>query len=300
MLAPIALFTYKRFETLKQTVESLKNNCEAKDSELFIFSDASKSEKDDEKVYKVREYLKTITGFKTITIHEKIINYGLARSIIEGTTEIINRYGKVIVVEDDLLLSTSFLTYMNQMLDKYQDNQDVFQISGFGLKIHKSKDYNYDVYFHIRPNSWGWGTWIDRWNSVDWNVKSWQNIKTNKNEQKSFNQGGSDLYDMLKRYKEHRNQSWYIRFAYSQFLQKKYAITPIKSLVINNGFIKESTNCDSYNRYKTEFQKSIKPEFNIPAKTIINNDLIQQAYKYYSIPTRILSKIITIFIRFVR
>jgi hypothetical protein len=299
-LAPIVLFVYKRLNTLQQTIETLKKNIEITDSELFIFSDASKSVQDNEKIDQVRDYIKTITGFKKITITEREQHYGLAKSIIEGVTEIMNRYGKVIVIEDDLLLSESFLIYMNQMLTTYQDNQDVFQIAGFGLKIRKSKNYDYDVYFHNRPNPWGWGTWIDRWNSVDWDVKNWSSIKNNKKEQNAFNDAGSDLFKMLKRNMEKQNDSWFVRFAYSQSLQKKQAITPIKSLVINNGFIKESTHCNTYNRYKTDFQKGIKTEFIAPEKMLINKSLIKQAYRYYSIPTRILSKIKTIFIRLVR
>ncbi|MDR1730365.1 MAG: glycosyltransferase [Prevotellaceae bacterium] len=299
-LAPICLFVYNRLELTKQTVESLKKNFLANESELFIFSDGAKSKNATEKVEQVREYVKTIEGFKTITILESEINKGLAKSIIDGVTEIINKYGKTIVIEDDLYLSPSFLAYMNQMLDNYCSCQDVFQISGFGLKVRKPADYHYDVFFHNRPNSWGWATWCDRWNSVDWEVKNWVRLKEDKRKQKAFNRGGTDLFKMLKGYMEGKNNSWYVRFAYAQFAQHKYAIAPIKSFVLNRGFIKDSTHCDAYNRYKTDFQDSKFVQIQFPQQLFIERRLINQAFRYYSLSARFIAKIRTFFTKIFR
>ncbi len=134
-LSPIVLFTYKRLGTLKKTIAALSVNSLAASSDLIVYSDGSKSSNDDVIIAEIRGYLKTITGFKTITIHESPTNKGLANSIIGGVTDVIEQYGKVIVLEDDLIVSQNFLAFMNEALDFYEQNNEVFSVSGYGLKV---------------------------------------------------------------------------------------------------------------------------------------------------------------------
>ena len=130
-LAPIVIFTYKRLDTLQKAIESLKSNELATQSLLYIYSDAARSDNDVTGVTEVRNYLKTINGFKNIEIIQAVNNIGLANSIINGVSDIINRYGKIIVLEDDLILTPNFLTFMNEALNYYQNNSKVYSISGF-------------------------------------------------------------------------------------------------------------------------------------------------------------------------
>lgn len=301
-LTPIIVFAFNRVDTLQNTIESLKKNKEAKDSELFIFVDGPRLNKEGEKeqVLAVQEYVKTITGFKNINYTFSERNKGLAQSIIEGTTTIIKQYKKVIVVEDDLYVSPCFLTYMNTMLNIYKDDQRIFQISGYGLKIKVPKDYVYDIYMHNRAHSWTWGTWEDRWNSVDWDVKDYQELLQNKSRQKGFNRGGSDLFKMLKDYMEGKNNSWYIRFTYSMFSQGKYGICPIRSLVINDGFRAQATHCNTYNRYTVDFFNEYKNDFVIPKHIEWNPLISKRVYKYWSIPYRCYGKFMTILNKIMR
>ncbi|WP_372715180.1 glycosyltransferase, partial [Ilyobacter sp.] len=129
-IAPIALFVYNRPKETEGLIKSLKNNKLAEDSPLFIFSDAPKSEEQREKVSETRDIIKKISGFKNIEIFESEENKGLARSIIEGVTQIINRYGKIIVLEDDLILADDFLEYMNEALEMYEDNDSIWSVTG--------------------------------------------------------------------------------------------------------------------------------------------------------------------------
>ena len=138
-LAPIALFVYNRPKHTKQTIEALKKNKLSHDSELFIFSDGHKGEKDREKVNETRNYIKTITGFKKITIEKKEKNWGLADSIVDGVTKIINKYGKIVVLEDDIVTSPYFLNYMNDALNIYKDEPQVMHIAGYIYPINKNK-----------------------------------------------------------------------------------------------------------------------------------------------------------------
>lgn len=235
----IILFTYRRIPN--KTIESLLKNSLAQKSEIFIFSDGYKNEKDKNDVLKVRNYLKTINGFKKITIIEREKKYGLAKNIINGVTKIINQYGNVIVLEDDLIVSSDFLQFMNEALNFYEKDEKIWAISGYTPKLKSLENYDKDVYLSVRANSWGWATWKDRWNSIDWNIKDWQEFKRNRDAIKKFNLGGNDLYKMLELQMLGKIDSWAIRWCYNQFKHNKYAIYPKCSKIKNIGFDKIGT-----------------------------------------------------------
>lgn len=159
--SPVCIFVYNRPWHTKQTIEALKRNVLADQSDLIIYSDAPKNPAAFEKVKEVRDYIKTITGFKTVSIIERNENLGLARSIINGVTEVINKYGRVIVLEDDLVTSPYFLSFMNNALEIYKNNQKVWHITGWNYSI-DSVGLD-EVFFWKVMNCSGWGTWSDRW-----------------------------------------------------------------------------------------------------------------------------------------
>ena len=133
-LAPIILFVYNRPWHTQQTVEALQKNELSSESDLVIFADGPKAnatEEQKEKISQVREYTHKISAFKSVTIYEKEINCGLANSVIAGVTEIINKFGKVIVVEDDLVTSRYFLNFMNETLDFFENDEWIFSVSGY-------------------------------------------------------------------------------------------------------------------------------------------------------------------------
>ena len=294
MPAPVIVFGFNRPDVFSETIEALMRNSLATDTNLYIFIDGPRNDEDVSKVADVVKIARAVTGFKSVTVNVSSVNKGLADSIISGVTDIIELYGRVIVVEDDLIVASSFLTYMNQFLDKYEHDYRIFQISGFGVKIKPPKDYKYDIYMHIRAQSWTWGTWKDRWETVDWEVTDFVELSHDKKKQRAFNKGGSDLFGMLKGYMNGVNNSWYIRFNYSMFKQKKYAIVPIKSLVHNEGFRTDATHCNAYNRYKIDFQRETKITFTSPHAIKPDIRLYKQAVKYWSIKYRIYGKIMTI------
>lgn len=295
MLAPIIIFAFNRPEALKNTVSSLLKNEEAQASDLYVFVDGARlnKEREEEKVKAVQDFVKSIKGFKNTQYFFSKENKGLANSIINGTTQIIEKYGKVIVVEDDLYVSSSFLRFMNEMLDRYEKDERIFQISGYGSRIKRPSDYLYDIYLNERAHSWSWGTWIDRWNTVDWDVKDYEELKKSRSEQNKFNKRGSDLFKMLKGYMEGKNNSWYIRFNYSMYKQKRYSINPFRSLVRNDGFNSEATHCNTYNRYKIDFEEKHQGDFIVPIHIEANEAIMKEAVKYWSIPYRIYGKIMT-------
>lgn len=298
MYAPIVIFAFNRLEPLKTCVASLLSNSEAAESDFIVFVDGARvgKEGEDEKVKSVQRYVKSITGFKSLTYFFAEQNKGLANSIIDGSTYVVKKYGRIIVVEDDLYVSKSFLRFMNEMLDTFENDERIMQVSGYGCKLTRLCDYPYDAYLNERAHSWTWATWENRWKTVDWDVKDYDELLKSPKLQKSFNKRGSDLFGMLKGYMEKKNKSWYIRFNYSMFKQHKYSIMPVKSLVRNEGFGADATNCGGWNMYKVDFEEEHKDVFNVPKGIEPCERIIANSVRYWSIPYRIYRKIRTFLI----
>jgi len=295
MPSPVIIFAFNRLDTLKACVESLMRNELFTESDLIVYVDGPRANKEGEaeRVEAVRQYVQSISGSKSLVWHFSDYNKGLAASIIDGVTEVINQYEKAIVVEDDLYLSPSFLTYMNTMLEAYKNDSRIMQVTGYSAKIRHSERFHCDHYLTRRAHSWSWGTWKDRWETVDWEVKDYDELAASKEKQKAFNEYGSDLFGMLKGWKTGVNNSWYIRFDYAMHKQGRFSIAPICSLVRNDGFGSEATNCKSYNRYIVDFQNIYKEEWDLPKYIEWNKKLDKESVRYWSIPYRIYGKIRT-------
>lgn len=249
-MVPIIIFAFNRPKSFQDTIESLKNNKESQNSLLFIYVDGPRKNniEDLKNIKEVQRLASNISGFKNVYLKFSETNNGLAKSIISGVSEVIEKYGSVIVLEDDLIVQPNFLSFMNQGLGKYENNKDVFSICGYTNKIKIPSNYPFDSYFCTRSSSWGWATWKDRWKTIEWSFENWSEWVKYK---KEFNRwGGSDCFSMLKGCKEGRNKSWAIRFCFSQFLQNKLSVFPVKSLVKNDGFDGMGTNCKGYSRFK--------------------------------------------------
>jgi hypothetical protein len=293
-LAPIALFCYKRLDTLTQTIEALQKNDLAAESELFIFSDGPKKAADEAVIADIRKYLKTVSGFKKTTVIEAPANKGLAKSIISGVTEIVNKYGRIIVLEDDLVTSQNFLVYMNRGLDYYEAKQKVFSVGAFTIPIKGLKKNT--VYFTQRADSCGWGTWKDRWSIIDWDVKDYPALMQDSSAQRAFNRMGSDMTGLLTKQRQGKINSWAIRWCYHQFKHDLYSVHPVVSKIKNIGFDSpDATHTkEKFNRFDTTLDKdvSVETDFDVPVR--LEKKTIRQFVRPYTISNRVWYKIRTI------
>ena len=243
--APVVAFVYNRPDKAKKMMESLAGNKYAKDSDLFIYSDGPKNENARDGVEKTREYIDSVkeTGhFLSVTIIKAEKNKGLAASVISGVGEVMDRYGRAIVVEDDLILSPGFLAYMNTCLDYYSEDKRIWSVSGYTPMLRSAKRYEKDVYLNYRASSWGWGTWKDRWDMVDWNVSDYDSFKYNPVANIRFCLGGNDQPSMLRTQMKGKLDSWAIRWCYAQSRRGMYSIAPTHTLVENSGLDGSGTN----------------------------------------------------------
>lgn len=247
-LAPITLFVYNRPWHTKKTIEALQKNILALDSDLIIFSDGAKDSLDSQDgVLAVREYLKTISDFKSVEIIEREKNYGLAKSIIAGVNEVIEQYGRIIVLEDDMVSSRYFLQYMNEALELYENEDEVVSIHGYIYPVKKTLS---ETFFLKGADCWGWATWKRGWDLFERDgQKLLQELETKKLT-KEFDFSGSAPYtQMLTDQIAGKNDSWAIRWYASAFLKNKLTLYPGRSLINNIGLDGSGTHCDSDNNF---------------------------------------------------
>ncbi len=228
-LAPIVLFTYNRLKNTRETVSCLLANSEAGASDLIVYSDAPKNEKAAESVQAVRDYLHTVTGFKSVTLVEREVNYGLVRNITSGVTEVIGRYGRVIVLEDDHSVSPYFLKYMNEGLERFAGREDIACIHGY---VYPHKDPLPEAFLVKGADCWGWATWERAWKIFDMDAARMYNEIVRQGRGREFDFNGSYPYmKMLKDQAAGTKNSWAICWYASAFLQDMYTVYPGESLV---------------------------------------------------------------------
>lgn len=252
--APIILFTYNRPWHTRQTIEALQKNALAEQSDLIIYSDAPKDQSAINLVNQVREYIKSINGFKSIKIVERSENWGLAKSIISGVTKVIEEYGKVIVLEDDIVTSPAFLSFMNQSLNYYKSNEKVWHVSGWSYPIENISEE--DVYFWRVMNCWGWATWQDKWQyfqkDTDYLIDTFS-----KKMIKDFDLNNSGIFwSQVLDNKQGKIDTWAIYWYATIFLNQGLCLNPAQSYVRNIGLDGSGENCGLDNNLSSEILNS--------------------------------------------
>lgn len=246
-LAPIVLFTYNRLDHTKQTVEALRANLYAKESVLYIYSDAPKTEVAGEAVQAVRDYLHTIDGFREVYIILREENWGLARNIMDGVTEIVNQYGKIIVLEDDIITSKYFLKYMNDALEIYKESPRVMNVSAYMYPL-VTEDLP-EVFFMHYGYCWGWATWKSAWSYFEREPEKLIQEFT-KDDIYRFNlEGAVDVWQQVIANEEGQLYTWAVFWYAAIFRNQGLTLTPRASLTLNVGMDGTGEHCGTTNLY---------------------------------------------------
>lgn len=244
--APLVVFVYNRPIHTRQVLDALNDNLLAKETDLFIFADAAKKPEAASSVQEVRDLIHAFakeSDFHSVTIKEAEKNIGCRDSIIQGVSEVIGQYGRVIVVEDDLLCRKNFLQYMNEGLNLYERDERIWSLAGHTRDFPQLKDYPYDFYLTRRACSWGWATWKDRWDRIDWNVSDYESFRKNPYRRWRLARGGGDLYQMLENEMMGKTDAWDLRLQYSMAKTDMYTVYPTHTFVYNIGFDGSGTHC---------------------------------------------------------
>jgi len=237
--APVVAFAYNRADKIIKCLESVEKNEEAKETDLIVYSDGAKSEAGADKVKTTRQALreyKNRAGFASVTVIEADKNKGLAKSIIEGVTQTLEKYGKAIIVEDDLIVSDKFLSYMNGALDYYEDNANIGAVSAYTYPLEILKKYDKDIYIMHKGDCWGWATWADRWDKASWADVDFNAYFRDKELRRKFEntENGWDLL-MLLQY-QGKISSWAVRWVLNLLKKDLLTVYPKDSYVTNAGF----------------------------------------------------------------
>ena len=222
-----------------------------------------------------------VKGFGKIEIVLREKNYGLANSVISGITEVFKQDDQVIVIEDDIISLPTFLTFMNKALAFYQDNKSIYSISGYPYPIKIPSMYKKDIFISYRTSSWGWGTWKDRWEKVDWEITDFKNFIADKESQKIFNRAGEDLVPMLKAQMNEMIDSWAIRWSYAHFKNKAYCLYPVSPLCKNIGTDSSGTHYSSSKKLDVSLEEFNK-DFDMIKNPELNDEiteLIQRLFR---------------------
>jgi len=247
--APIALFVYNRLWHTEQTVESLLANTEAQESDLFVFSDGAKNNAEQNKVTDVRNYINSIRGFKSVSIIQNEVNLGLANSIISGVTKVVEQKARIIVLEDDMVVSKYFLEYMNTALSMYELDDEVISIHGYCYPVPTELP---ETFFLKGADCWGWATWKRGWRLFEKDANNLLRQIMDKNLGNEFDYNSSMNYrKMLMKQIKGEIDSWAIRWYASAFLQEKLTLYPGVSLVNNIGTDSSGTHLRYTQHYKT-------------------------------------------------
>lgn len=277
-ISPIVLFVYNRPSHTKVTLDALSKNVLAKSSDLIIYSDAPRDKACEKSVLDVRNIIGEINGFKSVKVIERKENYGLAKNIIEGVTEITRKYGRVIVLEDDIVTSPYFLKFMNMALDAFSDEKKIWHVSGWNYPI--NTEGMPDVFLWRVMNCWGWATWDDRWKHFKKEpsklIKSWSRAKVN-----SFNLDGChNFWDQVKNNENKKINTWAIFWYAAIFENTGLCLQPSESLVHNSGHDGTGQNCKDVNAFDTSVSKKCDWDFGVSINESIHAiELIKKFYR---------------------
>jgi len=283
LLAPITLFVYNRPSHTLQSLQALAKNELALQSHLLIFADAAKREEDVKNVAEVRKLIRQKLPFKSVEIIETISNKGLMNSIIDGVTMVINQYGKIIVLEDDLITSQGFLTYMNEALTCYEDEKKVMHISGYMFPIHKKLP---ETVFYQSTSCWSWATWKDRWAYFNPNAQELYDKLLSSGKMYRFDLDGSNQFiSQLEMNITGKRHTWSIKWEASVHLQGGLCLHPHMSMVRNCGHEGSGTSFDSSGLLAIQPLQSYVHVTKIPV--VENQDLRERMKLYYALDGKI-------------
>jgi len=240
--APVALFVYARPEHTRRTIEALRRNALAGATELIVFSDAARSADKAAAVAEVRAFVTGLTGFSSVAVVQRPHNFGLAKSIIEGVTEVLAAHEQVIVLEDDMVTSPHFLTYMNEALSLFAADDAVISVHGYVYPVRRALP---EAFFLPGADCWGWATWRRGWRLFNPDGEALLRELKRRNLLEAFNYDGAYPYSrMLEQQVAGNNDSWAIRWYASALLAGKLTLYPGRSLVHNIGNDSSGTHCD--------------------------------------------------------
>lgn len=273
-LAPVCVSTYIRLEHLKKTIEALSQNKHALESELFVFSDGPR-EGDESKVEKVREYLSGIDGFKSVNVISRVSNDRVYNNR-EGLRDVLNKYGRCVFLEDDIVTAPGFIGYMNSALDKYENNPSVMSITGYCPPITIPSEYSHDIFALNRFCSWGFAIWKDRYDMIKYlDEDDFKSIDA-----KKISKFGEDIYGMVRSDFLGHIDALDVKAMFCQYQNDMATIYPKYSFVQNIGHDGSGIHCGITKKFSHQSLWNKTEGFVFPDEVVIDRDVVNCNYNF--------------------
>lgn len=282
MLAPVMITTYSRITHLQRTIEALLKNDLAEETTVFVYVDGPRPG-DEEKIEAVKRYLATVSGFAAFHVIARQQNMGAHENAKSANYEVLDQFGKIIRMEDDIVTAPGYLRFMNLALDKYGVDNKVFSISAYCPPINIPTDYQYDVFFIRRFHGWGCGIWRDRLDSFYQPItaEEFERFAANKDLSQAFTQsGGKDMLAMLKAVAYGKLNAGDVVGMYIQFIKDQYTLYPTRSLVQNIGMDGSGVHCDVTDYFDVPL--SSKASFHFPDHLIVDQRIVDSNREYWN------------------
>lgn len=283
VMAPVLIFTYIRIDHLRKTISALQSNPLAKQTDLFVASDFQRTDAEAKEVSAVRDFLKSIVGFKSVTLLLRDRNLGAAENCFSALNVIFVKFDCVILMEDDIVTAPGFLQFINDALKKYSANEKVFSVTGYCPPIEIPGTYQYDAFFFPRMSAWGCGITKEMFKSVrEITPDEYDQFVSNKKLSEAFVKGGEDLLVMLKDVAYGLLDAWDVRCMYTQFLNDQYTVYPSQSLVSNIGFDGTGIHCGKTDQFDVAL--SDRTEFSFPDDIYVDQRIVKSNYQFRKKP----------------
>lgn len=278
-LAPIGLSVYKRIDHFRKTVKALQANTLAGESPLFIFSDAP-APGDEGEVQAVREFARTIDGFKDVTLIEREQN-SRVRNNRGGMKQLLAAYGRMIFLEEDIVTAPGFLSFMNSALDFYESNPAILSISGYCPPLTLPPDSVNDVFILRRFSAWGFATWADRMDpfGLEVDVQAVKNLLKNPARVREFIEYGEDMLRMLLAEAGGDLDALDVKLMFRQYLDDTYTLYPRNSLAENTGHDASGTHCPATDKFDVDLWSKCDA-FDFEPDPRVNTELKKANYRF--------------------
>lgn len=280
MAAPIALFAFNRPDFLRQTLHALAGNDLAGQSDLVIFCDGPRDDAERTMTDRVRAVAEEANDFKSLRVVARERNFGCAQAVIAGLHEMFSAHERLVVIEDDILCSRYTLSFLNACLEKYAAEPAVFSIAAWAPPPHLvaiPPDYPYDAYFTPRFHCWGWASWRDRWERIDWDVADYDVFKRQPCLQRAFCQGGDDLAPMLREQMEGNLDTWDVCMDYARFKHGCLGLNPVVSYTTNIGMGCGTHTTQATTLFDNDLSRALQSP-RLPDHVFMDREIVKRRY----------------------
>lgn len=290
--APLVIIAFTRDVLLRRVLERLMEASGVGGRSIFVYIDGPRKDADLDGIDRVCRVVKEMQEKYRVGINvvQREVNYGCQKNISSAISEVINKFGRVIVVEDDVLVSRTFFSYLDAALEYYEKDHRIWSINAYQspyMKVPRGVDG--DLYLSPRNLCLGWGTWADRWNKVDFEIKDWPSFKDDPDRMRSLNEAGIDLAGMMDKHYAGQLNSWAVPCTYYMVKNNLFSVEPRFSLTKNIGFgAQDSVHTGCRNLI---YEKQCYYNFNPRLKTIAPDERVLKRIKYNSSPRGLIDRV---------